>query len=297
MRYVLRVRLASFFTGAATASFLGFYILHKDYKVAHESISQQLKSLHEPLDRRISALESLKRAETSKQVEATDDWSGLVCCSMSEARLHRFGHGDTTHTKIFVGGLAWETKRDALKRYFEQFGDIIEAVVINDKITGKSKGYGFVTYKNADSAMRACYNPFPMIDGRRANCNLAAFGAQKNRTVTENFSPPSPRVMAPSTTGTSAFYDQIVPQYYAFMYSAYGYPGYYTHNIYPLNHYNAYGGQQLTSHYTIGTSGSAGVYLSYFPLYPKYRASGTLTLPPAPSPSSVVQEWNKSRVR
>ncbi|KAK8656141.1 hypothetical protein V6N13_108700 [Hibiscus sabdariffa] len=58
------------------------------------------------------------------------------------------------------------------------------------------------------------------------------------------------------------------------------------------NHYNVYGGQQLTSHYTIGTSGSAGVYLGYFPLYlnqyPKYRASRTLTLPPAPSPSSVV---------
>ncbi|MBA0593582.1 hypothetical protein Gorai_010518, partial [Gossypium raimondii] len=41
MGYVLRVRLASFFTGAATASFLGLYILYKDYKVAHESIAQQ----------------------------------------------------------------------------------------------------------------------------------------------------------------------------------------------------------------------------------------------------------------
>ncbi|KAL4361326.1 hypothetical protein GQ457_04G013820 [Hibiscus cannabinus] len=72
MRYVLRVRLASFFTGAAMASFLGFYILYKDYKVAHESITQQLKSLHEPLDRRISALESLKQAETSQHAEPTE---------------------------------------------------------------------------------------------------------------------------------------------------------------------------------------------------------------------------------
>lgn len=51
---------------------------------------------------------------------------------------------DTTYTKIFVGGLAWETKRDTLKRYFDQFGDILEAVVITDRTTGKSKGYGFV---------------------------------------------------------------------------------------------------------------------------------------------------------
>lgn len=53
-------------------------------------------------------------------------------------------YNDTTFTKIFVGGLAWETQRDTMKRYFEQFGEIIEAVVITDKNTGRSKGYGFV---------------------------------------------------------------------------------------------------------------------------------------------------------
>lgn len=53
--------------------------------------------------------------------------------------------GDTTYTKIFVGGLAWETQRDGVKRYFEQFGEILEAVVIIDKNTGRSKGYGFVS--------------------------------------------------------------------------------------------------------------------------------------------------------
>lgn len=53
--------------------------------------------------------------------------------------------GDTTYTKVFVGGLAWETKSESLRRYFEQFGDIIEAVVITDKHTARSKGYGFVS--------------------------------------------------------------------------------------------------------------------------------------------------------
>ncbi|KAL2656422.1 hypothetical protein AAZV13_04G119500 [Glycine max] len=37
----MRVRLASFFTGAAAASFLGLYTLHKDYKVPHQSFTQQ----------------------------------------------------------------------------------------------------------------------------------------------------------------------------------------------------------------------------------------------------------------
>ena len=62
---------------------------------------------------------------------------------LGETNATRFD--DTTYTKIFVGGLAWETKRDTLGRYFEQFGEILEAVVINDKSTGRSKGYGFVS--------------------------------------------------------------------------------------------------------------------------------------------------------
>lgn len=46
MGYVLRVRLASFFTGAAASSFLGLYILHRDYKVAQEAISEQVRHHH-----------------------------------------------------------------------------------------------------------------------------------------------------------------------------------------------------------------------------------------------------------
>ncbi|CAL8155058.1 unnamed protein product [Prunus armeniaca] len=82
--------------------------------------------------------------------------------------------GDTTYTKVFVGGLAWETHSDTMRRYFEQFGEILEAVVISDKNTGRSKGYGFVTFREPEAAARACADPTPVIDGRRANCNLAS---------------------------------------------------------------------------------------------------------------------------
>ncbi|XP_023546076.1 RNA-binding protein 38-like [Cucurbita pepo subsp. pepo] len=84
--------------------------------------------------------------------------------------------GDTTWTKLFVGGLAWETQSDEMRAFFQQFGEILEAVIIHDKNTGKSKGYGFVTFRDPDSARRACANPNPIICGRRANCNIAAFG-------------------------------------------------------------------------------------------------------------------------
>jgi hypothetical protein len=64
--------LASFFAGAAAASFGGLYVLYKDYEVAHDAISKQVKGLHESLDARISALEQLKQSEASQHVEATE---------------------------------------------------------------------------------------------------------------------------------------------------------------------------------------------------------------------------------
>ncbi|GFQ96946.1 RNA-binding protein 24-A [Trichonephila clavata] len=51
---------------------------------------------------------------------------------------------DTTYTKIFVGGLPYHTTDKSLRQFFEAFGDIEEAVVITDRQTGKSRGYGFI---------------------------------------------------------------------------------------------------------------------------------------------------------
>ncbi len=56
--------------------------------------------------------------------------------------------GDTTLTKVFVGGLAWETPKEAMREHFEKYGEILEAVIITEKITGRSKGYGFVSIEN-----------------------------------------------------------------------------------------------------------------------------------------------------
>lgn len=85
---------------------------------------------------------------------------------------------DTTFTKIFVGGLPYHTTDASLRKYFESFGDIDEAVVITDRQTGKSRGYGFVTMMDRGAAERACKDPNPIIDGRKANVNLAYLGAK-----------------------------------------------------------------------------------------------------------------------
>jgi hypothetical protein len=54
------------------------------------------------------------------------------------------GQKDTTWTKLFVGGLPYHTTDKSLREHFAVFGDIEEAVVITDRQTSKSRGYGFV---------------------------------------------------------------------------------------------------------------------------------------------------------
>jgi len=85
---------------------------------------------------------------------------------------------DTTWTKLFVGGLPYHTTDKSLRDHFECYGDIEEAVVITDRQTGKSRGYGFVIMATKEAAERACKEPNPIIDGRKANVNLAILGAK-----------------------------------------------------------------------------------------------------------------------
>nr|GMD37868.1 probable RNA-binding protein ARP1 isoform X1 [Ipomoea batatas]GME18314.1 probable RNA-binding protein ARP1 isoform X1 [Ipomoea batatas] len=101
--------------------------------------------------------------------------------------------GDTTLTKVFVGGLAWETPKEAMREHFDKFGEILEAVIISNKLTGRSKGYGFVTFKDAEAAKKACEDATPMIHGRRANCNLASLGARRPRPPHSSTTPPPPQ--------------------------------------------------------------------------------------------------------
>jgi len=85
---------------------------------------------------------------------------------------------DTVWTKLFVGGLPYHTTDKSLREHFEVYGDIDEAVVITDRQTGKSRGYGFVIMGSKEAAEKACKEPNPIIDGRKANVNLAVLGAK-----------------------------------------------------------------------------------------------------------------------
>ena len=57
--------------------------------------------------------------------------------------------------KLFVGGLSWNTTDAGLSEAFQQFGEITEAKVIMDRDTGRSRGFGFITFTNDEDALNA----------------------------------------------------------------------------------------------------------------------------------------------
>ena len=58
-------------------------------------------------------------------------------------------------TKLYVGGLPYSTTQDALQAAFAQAGTVISATIIVDKMTGRSKGFGFIEMSTDEEAQKA----------------------------------------------------------------------------------------------------------------------------------------------
>jgi RNA recognition motif-containing protein len=76
--------------------------------------------------------------------------------------------------KLFVGSLSWNTTDDGLRAAFERFGEISEAKVIMDRETGRSRGFGFVTFTEGSSAETAAAEMNgAALDGRTIRVDVA----------------------------------------------------------------------------------------------------------------------------
>jgi RNA recognition motif-containing protein len=76
--------------------------------------------------------------------------------------------------KLFVGSLAWATDDTSLRTAFEEFGPVTDAKVILDRDTGRSRGFGFVTYADDESATEAIAGlDGQELDGRRIRVSIA----------------------------------------------------------------------------------------------------------------------------
>ncbi|MGB9637525.1 MAG: RNA recognition motif domain-containing protein [Microgenomates group bacterium] len=57
--------------------------------------------------------------------------------------------------KLYVGNLPYSVNADELRKVFSEFGEVVDAVVISDKYSGRSKGFGFVTFATEEAAKLA----------------------------------------------------------------------------------------------------------------------------------------------
>lgn len=76
--------------------------------------------------------------------------------------------------KLFVGGLSWNTNDELLREGFARHGTVVDAKVITDRETGRSRGFGFVTMSDpagTENAMRAMDGS--TLDGRTIRVNEA----------------------------------------------------------------------------------------------------------------------------
>ncbi|KAI6157413.1 hypothetical protein BKA82DRAFT_4056608 [Pisolithus tinctorius] len=77
-------------------------------------------------------------------------------------------------SKIYVGNLSWNTNDDTLREAFSAFGNVIDSIVMRDRETGRSRGFGFVTYGSSQEAETAISGMNEQeLDGRRIKVNLA----------------------------------------------------------------------------------------------------------------------------
>jgi RNA recognition motif-containing protein len=76
--------------------------------------------------------------------------------------------------KLFVGNLSWSVTSDSLRQLFEKAGKVMDAVVLIDKMTGRSKGFGFVEMATDEEASKAI-EMFADKDfeGRKLTVNVA----------------------------------------------------------------------------------------------------------------------------
>lgn len=85
-------------------------------------------------------------------------------------------------TKLFVGGLSWDTTEDSLRSFFSQIGPVSTATIITDKFSGRSKGFGFVEMTSPEDNEKA----IAQLNGKELDGRAIAVNEAKPMEPREN---------------------------------------------------------------------------------------------------------------
>jgi RNA recognition motif-containing protein len=88
--------------------------------------------------------------------------ASIVCAELAAAAQQEM-EGDAG--KLFIGGISWDTNEDRLREYFDKYGEVVEAVIMRDRATGRARGFGFIVFADPAVAERVIMEKH-MIDGR-----------------------------------------------------------------------------------------------------------------------------------
>lgn len=88
-----------------------------------------------------------------------------------------------SQSKVYVGGLSYNTTEDGLREAFLRFGDIEDLIIITDKYTGRSKGFGFITFNDQKGAEGALEMNGQKLDGRTIKVSIAKEKRADDRTT------------------------------------------------------------------------------------------------------------------
>uniref|UniRef100_A0A1J3E8J7 Heterogeneous nuclear ribonucleoprotein 1 n=1 Tax=Noccaea caerulescens TaxID=107243 RepID=A0A1J3E8J7_NOCCA len=106
---------------------------------------------------------------------------------------------DSDQGKLFVGGISWETDEEKLKEHFSNYGDVSQAIVMRDKLTGRPRGFGFVIFSDPSvlervlqekhhidtrevDVKRAMSREEQQVSGRPGNPSRGSVGDAHNKT-------------------------------------------------------------------------------------------------------------------